>query len=81
MTEQANQLYQRAMLLTEAERGELAARLLESLDPTTEADADAAWDKEIQDRLIELDSGAVSTIPWTDARRMIMDDTDDSLSS
>ena len=31
----------------------------------------SAWELEIQNRLKELDSGAVRTIPWTQARQMI----------
>jgi putative addiction module component (TIGR02574 family) len=60
----------------EGERGDLAARLLESLDPGTDDDAAAAWDEEIRTRLDDVCSGRVTAVPWEEARRQIMDDGD-----
>src|SRR3954447_19680782 len=44
------------------ERGELAARLLESLDAGADADAAEAWDEEIRVRLEEVRSGKVTPV-------------------
>lgn len=76
MTQRAEDLYQVALTLTDSERADLATRLLESLDPDTEDDADVetAWASEIADRLGEADRGEVRPIPWDEARRMIADD-------
>jgi putative addiction module component (TIGR02574 family) len=66
-----------AMRLSEEERGEVAIRLIESLDPATDADVDAAWSAEIQQRLEELRTGQVKSIPWTEARRMVVKEAED----
>jgi len=34
-------------------------------------DAEAAWATEVNRRVAELDSGAVKTIPWAEARRRL----------
>jgi putative addiction module component (TIGR02574 family) len=72
MTTPAHRLYDSALQLPDSERAELAAWLIESLDPEVDDDADAAWDAEIKSRIEELDNGAVAAIPWPEARRMIL---------
>jgi len=72
-------LLQEALNLSEPERGELAARLIDSLEPLTEdddTDLTANWGEEIARRLADLDQGRVQTIPWSEARRMIQDESD-----
>jgi putative addiction module component (TIGR02574 family) len=59
------------------ERGELAARLLESLDAGPDADAAAAWDEEIRTRLEDVRSGRVAPVPWAEALRQIEADGPD----
>lgn len=71
MSSQANTLYEAALRLTDAERAELAARLMESIDPAVEESWDEAWNAEIAKRIEELDSGKTKSIPWAEARRMI----------
>jgi putative addiction module component (TIGR02574 family) len=78
MARSAGHLLEQALRLSEAERAELAARLIESLDPDTDEDADPAWSAEIGQRLDDLDQGGVHTIPWPDAPRMILEDRDES---
>jgi putative addiction module component (TIGR02574 family) len=68
MSREATKLLQRALSLTEEERALLAGSLLESLDATTDADVEAAWQQEIARRLEELDQGRAKTIPWTEVR-------------
>jgi hypothetical protein len=46
--------------------------LLESLDEAVDEGAEAAWAEEIGKRIRELDSGAVTPVPWSEARRMIL---------
>jgi putative addiction module component (TIGR02574 family) len=43
-----------------------------------DGDAEAAWQAEIQRRIIELDEGKVKPIPWSQAKRIILGDVDDS---
>ncbi len=71
-----NQLYQNALQLPDADRAELAARLIESLDPEIDQDLDAAWSVEIGRRIQELDDGTVKAVPWPEARRMIAGEVD-----
>jgi putative addiction module component (TIGR02574 family) len=78
MTRPANQLLDEALRLPDPDRAELAARLIESLDPSTDDDADTLWGEEIRQRLDDLDHGRVATIPWSEAQRMILDDADES---
>jgi putative addiction module component (TIGR02574 family) len=54
------------------ERGELVARLLDSLD--TDDGAAAAWAEEIKARLEEVRSGNVKPIPWAEVRKRLRDD-------
>ena len=69
-----HQLLKDAMRLTESQRAALAAALIESLDGTADPDAEAAWAAEIERRLREVESGAVKTIPWNEARQRIAAD-------
>jgi putative addiction module component (TIGR02574 family) len=58
MTQNAGRLLQEALRLTEEERAELAAHLMNSLDPDVDADDElqTAWGEEIRKRLNELDT-------------------------
>jgi putative addiction module component (TIGR02574 family) len=78
MTRNVTDLLADALRLSETERGELAARLIDSLDPTSNEDVEAAWDAEIRERLEDLQTGRVQPIPWSEARRLILDDADES---
>ena len=72
MNTTAKQLYDNALHLPDWERAELAAWLIESLDPDVDREGDEAWDAEIKRRIDELDSGRVTAAPWPEARRMIL---------
>jgi putative addiction module component (TIGR02574 family) len=78
MTHQTQQVLAEALRLPETERGDLAAKLIESLDTAGETDVEASWKAEIQQRITDLESGRVQPIAWPEARRMIMEDTDDA---
>jgi putative addiction module component (TIGR02574 family) len=71
MTQQASELLQKALSLSEEERAELAGSLIESLDTTVDAAAEAAWNEEIARRIEDLDSGKTKTIPWEIVRSRI----------
>jgi Putative addiction module component len=49
-----------ALGLSASQRGEIAARLLESLETDADPDADAAWDQEIRMRLDDVRSGKLN---------------------
>ncbi|MBN1444090.1 MAG: addiction module protein [Planctomycetes bacterium] len=67
-----------ALRLPPAARAALASQLLESLEPDIDAEAEDAWSEEIAKRLREIDSGQVKLIPWAQARRRILGESDDS---
>jgi putative addiction module component (TIGR02574 family) len=71
MTKIAEQILSSAMALSEQERAEMAARLIDTLDLTEDADYVPAWEAEIRDRLKGLDTGVVEAIPWSEARATI----------
>jgi putative addiction module component (TIGR02574 family) len=75
MTKAAEQLLSNAMALDDSERAELAARLLETLDPSVDSDYARAWEAEIESRIRDLDQGTVNAIPWEQARQIIRQGT------
>src|SRR5258708_4991125 len=72
MTSPMNQRYKDALRLPEQERATLGRWLIDSLDQGSDDDAQAAWDREIQQRISDLDSGAARTVPWDVVRRTIL---------
>ncbi len=76
MTPTADTILETILRLSETDRGELAARLLDSLEPETDADADAAWDEEIRTRVEDVRAGRVKTVSWAEARTQILADGD-----
>jgi putative addiction module component (TIGR02574 family) len=69
MNSQTSSVFDDAMKLGDADRADLAACLLASLDAT--AQLDPAWEKEIERRLHAIDSGQAVMVPWEEARRRI----------
>lgn len=76
MTQAANAILETLLQLPDADRGELAARLLNSLDSEADKGADSEWTEEIRNRIEDVRTGKVQTVPWTAAREQIMDDAD-----
>ena len=54
MTQQASELLQKALSLSEEERAELACSLIDSLDEKVDPGAQEAWDEEIARRIHEI---------------------------
>ena len=73
MTEEVSELLKKAMSLPIEARAALAGELLDSLDQTVDATAEAEWEKEIAQRVAQLQLGTVQTIPWTEVRRRLSD--------
>jgi putative addiction module component (TIGR02574 family) len=78
MTSKAKKLLDEALQLSPSEREALAGQIFDSLE-TDDPDAEGAWQAEIERRITELDQGVVKPIPWSEARRMIFEDADDSV--
>ena len=77
MTDMADKLLQDAMGLSEQERAEIAARLIESLDVVSDGEAaevEVSWTAEIERRCAALDAGKTGTTDWEDVRRQIKTD-------
>ena len=68
MTRNLEELFREAAQLPERDRATLAGLLIESLEPAAEPDVEAAWSKEIERRVAELDAGTAKTIPWEEVR-------------
>lgn len=60
--------------LSPADRGEVAARLLDSLDGIDDPQDDAAWEEEIRRRVEDAVSGRVKGIPLDEAMKQIFAD-------
>jgi len=73
MAEDVSELLKKAMALPTEARAALAGQLLDSLDQTIDTTAEAEWEKEIERRVAQLESGSVQTIPWTEIRRRLSD--------
>jgi putative addiction module component (TIGR02574 family) len=73
MTPDPGRLLEEALKLSPEARAALAASLLESLEEGVDEDAEAAWAEEIAKRIHELDTGVVTPIPWSEARRRILE--------
>lgn len=78
MTQAATTILETLLQLPDADRGELAARLLDSLDSEAapSGGAEAEWAAEIQSRIEDVRGGRVKAVPWATAREQIMDDSD-----
>ena len=68
MNARTDQLLDEALALEPDERSVLAFALLSSLDGAEEAAAEKAWSKEILRRKDQLRSGAMTPVPWAEAR-------------
>lgn len=68
MERNLKEVFQEAVQLPERDRATLAGLLIETLDPVSEPDVEAAWSEEIRRRLAEVDAGTVELISWDDVR-------------
>jgi putative addiction module component (TIGR02574 family) len=75
MSTLVEELSARAKTLSAEDRARLAEELLESLDQEPESEVEAAWDREIERRVAEVESGTVKLISaeevHAEARRLI----------
>ena len=71
MSTKTAELLRQALALSVEERADLAGRLIESLDSTESESAKAAWEAEIERRMVDLDSGAVKPVSLDEAFRRL----------
>ena len=67
MSSNALRLLDEALQLPDQDRAELALRLLDSVGEPTDQ-VERAWIEEAKQRLAEIESGQVQTVPWSEAR-------------
>jgi len=65
------EILKEALKLPESARAALAGSLIDSLEDEVDGDAEQAWNAELARRLDRLNSGAATTVPWSQARRSI----------
>jgi putative addiction module component (TIGR02574 family) len=75
MSTLVDELSARAKALPAEDRARLAEELLESLQGEADVEAEAAWERDIERRVAEIESSAVHLIPaaevHAEARRLI----------
>ncbi|MEK6335334.1 MAG: addiction module protein [Acidobacteriota bacterium] len=68
MERNLKEVFREAARLPENDRATLAGLLIETLDPISEPDVEAAWSEEIKRRTAEIEAGNVELIPWEEVR-------------
>lgn len=68
MTRDVKELIKEAAELPESDRATLAGAMLESLEPVPTPEVKAAWSREIERRVREIDTGAVELVDWEEIR-------------
>lgn len=68
MANSTTDLFKEALDLDDNDRATLAGLLIESLDGEADNDVEKAWMEEVERRMVELDSGKVTTIPWEEVK-------------
>jgi putative addiction module component (TIGR02574 family) len=68
MARDLKELIREAAELPDSDRATLAGVMIESLDPAPTSEVKAAWSREIERRIREIDSGSVELLDWEDVR-------------
>ena len=74
MARDLKKIFQEATELPENDRATLAGLLLESLDPKPTSAVKAAWSREIERRVREIDEGSVDLVSWEEVRAELFGD-------
>ena len=74
MRRDVKELIREAAQLPETDRAALAGAMLESLEPQPNAEVAAAWSREIERRVREIDAGSAELIDWEDVRAELFAD-------
>nr|VFJ93690.1 MAG: putative addiction module component, TIGR02574 family [Candidatus Kentron sp. LFY]VFJ93709.1 MAG: putative addiction module component, TIGR02574 family [Candidatus Kentron sp. LFY] len=67
----ADEILGNALKQPELDRARIAQVLIASLDTPVDRENDLAWEQEINKRLREIDTGAVTCTPWEEAREQL----------
>jgi putative addiction module component (TIGR02574 family) len=74
MKKGAKAILEEALKLPPKSRAAIAGSLLMSLDDQVDEDAEEAWSAELAKRIKEIDEGKIRMIPWSEARKRILED-------
>jgi putative addiction module component (TIGR02574 family) len=74
MARDLKELIREAAELPDSDRATLAGVMIESLDPKPTAAIKAAWSREIERRVREIDEGSVELISWEKVRAELFAD-------
>ena len=67
----ADEILDNALRQPEKDRARIAETLIASLDTEVDREIEQAWQHEIDKRLGEIASGAVTCIPWEEVRNRL----------
>ena len=82
MSVKAEELLKLALDLPEADRADIAAQLIRSLDPDSDdEEVEAAWSDEIRRRIAAIDSGEERLLGWDEVKARLFQGMDDSPST
>lgn len=76
MTDHAARVLEAALRLPPEVRAAMAATLIDSLDDVVDEGVEKAWSEELARRIREIDDGLVDCVPWEEARRRIVGDSE-----
>jgi putative addiction module component (TIGR02574 family) len=71
MSAKTAELLRQALALPVEERADLAGQLIETLDSAESGSARVAWEAEIAQRMVDIDSGAVKPVSLDEAFRRL----------
>ena len=74
MARDLKELIREAAELPESDRATLAGAMIESLEPRPTPEVKAAWSREIERRVREIDAGSVELIDWEEVRAELFAD-------
>ena len=64
----ADEILGHALRQPETDRARIAEALIASLDAQSDREVERAWQREIDQRLHEIDTGTVKCVPWEEVR-------------
>ncbi len=71
MGNELNGILEKVLNMPQQQRAFLAGQLIDSLEPQIDMDIEIAWQNEIHQRVLQAKEGAVTFIPWGEARRSL----------
>ena len=69
-----DEILEDALALPAEARAAIAGSLISSLDDESDQQVEELWSAEVAQRIVELDSGRVQLVLWTEVRRRLSED-------